>query len=242
MRLEDYIDKGEQIAKEVSSSVSANFKGQDWSQGFALALQKKLKDRGVGGKLDLVSYDDTKGAEHDIRSMANLLIPSDWINKSNQRGKIHVHRTKSRQWHKFYKQNDSVTIDELPQTIHVTAGDSVILTAKDEIYDNMHEFIHRLQNVFTNIQAMFQDVHDKRTANEDIAPLYQKIHEVGKKDAYIIPYFGRVYAHGGALELWPMSCQAIIGNFGEYYQRMFLDKDPKLAYLTIGVLFYYKDD
>ncbi|MBC6444930.1 MAG: hypothetical protein GDA50_05770 [Alphaproteobacteria bacterium GM202ARS2] len=247
MKAQDYAREGENIAEGISSIIDSNFKDQEWNKTFARVLQAQLKQaRKIGGELRLRLYGsnekENKEAQYDIQSMANQLIPADWVNKSNECGTIHTRRIRGRQWHRFIRQNSTIKVDDLQNPINVTAGDSLIFTAENEIYDTMHEFVHRLQNVFPDIQEMFQSIHDQRTAHEDIDYLYHDGHEVGKKDDYINAYFGRVYPHGGALELWPMCCQSIMGHLLDdlYCQRFFLEKDPELAYITIGVLFCFE--
>lgn len=112
-----------------------------------------------------------------------------------------------------------------------------------------HEWIHLLQRADPKLDAIFQALHRRRTASEDLIMIGKG--EWGRRDQYVTDYVGREYVRsrkpasydqGPALEVMTMVYQALLGEdeLADELLIGFLTKDRELLALAIGALLRYK--
>ena len=106
-----------------------------------------------------------------------------------------------------------------------------------------HEFTHRLQSAMPELDALFQNMHRRRTRGNpfkrlrDLVPAcHYGSDERTKEDHYIDPYWGKEY-DGGALEVMTMSMQTVIG--GKDFKKLY-NKDREMFDFIVGLLFHWK--
>ena len=128
----------------------------------------------------------------------------------------------------------------------------------DGLETAIHEFGHRVQQVYPSLQLAFRDlhvhrttqngVHEKRKKLKDLEPhLNYESYEVAREDRYVSPYFGREYEHpiyddiygpspdGEPLEVLTMTFQYLLS--GDIYDlRRLLADDPELAAFGLALL------
>ncbi|GIX33432.1 MAG: hypothetical protein KatS3mg125_1388 [Lysobacterales bacterium] len=112
-----------------------------------------------------------------------------------------------------------------------------------------HEWIHLLQRADPKLDAIFQALHRRRTASEDLIMIGKG--EWGRRDQYVTEYVGREYVRsrkpasydqGPAHEVMTMVYQALLGEdeLADELLIGFLTKDRELLALAIGALLRYK--
>ena len=99
----------------------------------------------------------------------------------------------------------------------------------------IHEFAHRLQTVLPELDALFQELHRRRTLGAplerlmDVEPTLSYARgEVTRKDGYRNPHQGREYAHvasNPALEVMTMAFEDILGLAESTSRRITAFKD-----------------
>lgn len=103
-----------------------------------------------------------------------------------------------------------------------------------------YEFAHRIQSLFPEIQNYYQEIFDRRTKNDPVLWLngfagYDRLEQPikTKKDSFIDPVFGRLYADNEteAKEVMSMSWE----YFFSQKSQDFLKSDPELFALTLGI-------
>ena len=142
-----------------------------------------------------------------------------------------------------------------PVTIPKGAG-YILLGSPDAIDVAVHELAHRLQHVLPELDAWYQQLHDRRTEGAAIKRLRDltgnpgyHADEVTREDAYITPYQGKIYRHKGdrALEVITIAMQAVLGaavprksGFSPVEMlRTLYTKDREMVELTLGLLFHW---
>ena len=140
---------------------------------------------------------------------------------------------------------DFVFISKQKDYLKPLLGDSLIIIkpeSEEIIPTIIHEFAHRLQWLFPEIQNYYQEFFSDRTKDNIYLPLnsfagfedFEDSIQV-KKDAFFNPYFGRIYAEdkNKGEEVMTMSFQSL---FSPKHSREFLEKDPELFAFTLGLL------
>jgi hypothetical protein len=125
----------------------------------------------------------TKGATKTTKELvdeASALVPSGWIDLSNQRGEVTFKRTKGRAHYKHESGSPHGT---------VTLGSVAV---------GVHEMMHRVEHSNPAIRELERVFHDRRTEGETAKWLgsgYAK-KEKGKEDKFFNKYAGKVYNDG----------------------------------------------
>lgn len=117
---------------------------------------------------------------------------------------------------------------------------------------SIHEYGHRLQAVMPELDDYFRQAWLDRTAGEKNRPLNDILHdlgelprygatEIGRKDHFVNPYFGRNYGSDEApspMEMLTMTFEALLGSGGDNGAKIkaLLNGDRELAHLGIGLL------
>ncbi len=89
--------------------------------------------------------------------------------------------------------------------------------------------------------ALFHQLHRRRTKGEDRVVVGPGQHEIGRKDQYVEKYMGREYDSGeDPKEVWAMAMHMLFHHIeGTDYMRELIRDDPELLDLVLGVLFRY---
>ena len=223
IRVEDMISRG-----GLSNAAAA------WLRSEMLRRLKEV--RSVGNNAFSTSNKSGKGKALADRVASKL--PDEWIENANKGYlvKVVVNESPKGSLGVYYKKYFDDKASAYSARIETTSGS----TAE-------HEFIHHVQEMDHALDALFQEEHRRRTANDPIGPL-PRYGSPGKSDQYVDEYFGREYGgstanpNGGALEVITRAYQAILGDdlkANEWFAQM-LDKDHAILRLALGALFHYK--
>ena len=104
----------------------------------------------------------------------------------------------------------------------------------------LHEYVHHLQIAMPEVDALFRQLHRRRTRGEQRVPV-GSVGEIGRIDQYVDPYMGREYDSGeDPKEVWAMAMHMLFHHIEgtDYTKELILD-DPELLDLVLGVLFRY---
>ncbi|ETD86677.1 phage head morphogenesis protein [Rhodobacter capsulatus] len=192
----------------------------------AMALQDAVraelrKARPVGEVSIALVPGSRKQAKEVMQSVADVM-PSDWVQAANAIPlKVHVSETK----------RGGYLPGNPPQ---ITTSDSS--TA-------VHEYLHHLQAVCPDLDALFQDLHRQRTKGEPLVQIRRG--EWARKDHYYNAYQGREYAFAKpnpALEMLTMALQPVLGTDLKAIKMLqeMMKQDPEMLEMALGVLFYWK--
>jgi len=118
-----------------------------------------------------------------------------------------------------------------------------IVTNKGNLSTALHELTHRVQSALPKLDAIFQDLHKRRTNGDALKRLTDvypnrgfRTTEVCEEDHYINAYFGKEYS-GQALEVMTMSIESVMTKKDTFNEL--LSKDRERFDLVIGLLFHY---
>ncbi|MCW9716768.1 phage minor head protein [Avibacterium sp. 21-594] len=217
----------------------------------------------LGGSVNVIgSKSDKIGIAEFTKAVQ--VYPSAWIKKSNEKGTVFIRNLASRAFHR-YVNTDNIHQDfaNFKKKGLVKQGDSLIIrnTKHPELWrlkTHIHEYGHRLQNIFPEMDRVFEEFWRARTANDQIEDLhdllphiYTKRGEIVKKDHFINPYFGKIYYEPGLspyngyysvekpLEMLTMTFESILGGVPERFKLLY-EKDPDLFYLGLALLARFK--
>lgn len=125
------------------------------------------------------------------------------------------------------------------------------ITARD-IGSAVHELAHRIQSALPKLDALFQDLHKRRTAGDKLRRLRDLTgnrrygSEVTREDHYINPYIGKEYNEGGALEVMTVAFEYLLSIHDSATRdrieafRLLYTKDRELFDLSVGLLFGWR--
>lgn len=232
---------------ELISLGTKEFDAVRFSPASAQAAQERIrqlvKDRVPTGHAPKV-IGTKKAAE--VTAQAAQMLPDSWTIASEQAGDLHVKITKARA-HSLTLLRDyqAVRLKAFGTVINAKKGTGYMTTPADELNTTLHEFTHRIQATRPDIDALFQELHRRRTAGAPLKPLkslqpnaaYGR-NEVTREDGYYHPYQGKEYKEygGAALEMFTMAIEALLGSPSRLQQMM--EKDPEMAYFTLAILLY----
>jgi SPP1 gp7 family putative phage head morphogenesis protein len=197
----------------------------------------------------------TRGAGAALVKKASERLPDSWTEATDRLGPLHVKaQARARAWH--------YTMDEVTGNTHIRLssfgvvparkGAGYILVRTDALEDAVHEYAHRIQAALPALDALFQELHRRRTAGEQLMRLrdltgiagYRR-DEWARRDKYINPYQGKEYTGRGALEVMSMALESVLGvdpsikhtltRFNKLY-----NEDRKMFDFVIGLLFHWK--
>lgn len=190
-------------------------------------IRKRLSELRAMGGVQANLYQKSGKAKQIINRVTSKL-PDDWVEKGNAHT-LHVIMTKVRGYFQVRKWIKAAK--EFRRTIVTREGS----TAE-------HEFMHHLQYVDPDLNALFVAEHRRRTANDLLEVLYPHLpKEKGKPDGYVERYQGREY-DGDPKEVLTMAFQPVLGdddNAHDWFAKM-LVKDQDMLRLVLGTLFHYK--
>jgi len=162
-----------------------------------------------------------KHAKEVMQSVADVM-PSDWVRAANAIPlKVHVSETKRGGY-----------LPGNPPEITTSESSTAV-----------HEYLHHLQAVCPDLDALFQDLHRKRTEGELLVQIHHG--EWARPDHYYNPYQGREYAFAKpnpALEMLTMALQPVLGSDIKSIRmlREMMKVDPEMLEMALGVLFYWR--
>lgn len=196
---------------------------------------------------------DSRGDGATLLKMASTRLPDTWTQAADTHGPLKVKaRSNTRGWC-WSAPNDGPGVARLPD-FGLLRWDSgkvgAMVVRKGDIGNAVHEYTHRLQAALPALDALFQDLHRRRTAGESLQSLRAltghayRADERARPDKYINPYQGKEYADG-AKEVMTMALEYVIGadaatrstlhNFKRVY-----NEDRDLYDFVVGLLFNWK--
>jgi len=213
----------------------------DNREAFIAALFKHLKK---GRSFDNVQAKIVgSGKAAPMVRKASTLFPDAWVSKSNQAGDTHTRYSRGRGWHKVIKSEYDGKRGHIGGGFgieRVKAGDSYILAGR--MSTAVHEYTHRLQYVFPDIDAVFTAEHASRTTGDPLKRLRDltgnkkyKIHEVAREDHYVTPYMGREYGKTGAKEVMTIAFEYLLGGDSVNFEALYMI-DREMFDMTLGIL------
>lgn len=105
----------------------------------------------------------------------------------------------------------------------------------------LHEYTHHLQCAMPELDALFAQLHRRRTASEPRVVVGAGRRELGREDSYIRRYQGREYRPEQVpLEVFTMAIQQLFYpvHRTEHLVDM-IRKDSEMLDLILGVLLHY---
>lgn len=208
----------------------------------APAQMQAIREAVQGGRPVRV---DNGGKGASLAKAAGERYPRDWIDATDALGPLNVRFKQARAF--------QVTHTGPPGRYRIR-GVGVMQLERNHgvlaLYDirtAVHELGHRIQAALPELDDIFQQLHRRRTAGEPLQRLsiltgdrrYDKNHEVARPDDYLTPYFGREYTDGGALELFSMTFERLLGDSTFSFME-FRKQDPELFALGVGLLLRWK--
>ena len=191
---------------------------------------------------------NAKGGSKAVNAIktAAARYPASWVESANQQGTLYVKYAKDRGWAYTAPSSGIIKLEKFG-VVDAKAGEGWIVT--DESSTAVHEYAHRIQEARHDIDALFQQEHRRRTADESLQRLQDwgghnyKIDEVAKPDGYFNAYMGKEYPHSvgrEALEVMTMALQPLLGNDLEAASYLFkmYRKDRRMLELALGILFH----
>lgn len=197
----------------------------------------------------------TRGAGAALVKKASQRLPDSWTEATDQLGPLHVKaQARARAWQYTMDGDSGPTRVRLSSfgIVPVRKGAGYILVRTGALEDAVHEYAHRIQAALPKLDALFQELHRRRTAGEQLMRLrdltgitgYRR-DEWARRDKYINPYQGKEYAGRGALEVMSMALESVLGidpsarhtltRFNKLY-----NEDREMFDFVIGLLFHWK--
>lgn len=187
---------------------------------------------------------------------ASQHYPDSWTQKADELGPLFARASaQARGYHYTEKVNSAVRLPGFGTVRNVQPGTGWIEIRTGSLGNAIHEFAHRLQTALPELDALFQDLHRRRTLGaplerlKDLEPtLGYASGEVTRKDGYRNPYQGKEYAHvpsKPALEVMTMAFEDVLGLAEPTKKRIaaFEDvykKDREMFDFVVGLLRWWK--
>ncbi len=245
--LSEAVDLGHKIADELLSA------GPGEAAITADVVRRRISDRlrrEVGEPVTAATT--TRSAAAQMVQEASRKLPSDWVATANSSGPLHVRQSSRRGWHYTVTEAHAGKRVKLPQFGRIDAQRGAGYIVAGNPTAALHEFVHRIQHTMPEIDDLFQQLHQRRTAGKplerlsSIAPRggYGRS-ELARRGGYLDPYFGKEYGdslglsyrgRAGALEVMSMSFECLLAR-DEATFFLFRELDRELFDLTVGVLF-----
>ena len=236
-RLEDYIENGGKITQVLDESVAQS------GRNFQEELLNKLRDaRPLGTPAKIAN----RGAGAKLVQQASTLYPDDWTRHADNFGPLQVKaRKNTRGWAATLPDESSYGKVRMPEfgAVNYEANAGYIVVPTGELSVAVHEYGHRLQAAMPELDAIFADLHRKRTGGDPLRRLKEwysgyRPNEVTREDKYFNPYQGKEY-DGQPLEILTMAFEWVLGSDPATFED-FRRTDPEMLNLEIGLLFHYK--
>jgi hypothetical protein len=236
--VDDYISVGRKIVDSLPV---------DPVQAQEQLMARLASEVGVGRACMVI--ETNKGAK--LLKDAAKKFPASWVEKADNVGLLHARlRSNSRGFHFTVPKNYPIGVaTNLPiyGRIYPSRGDGYILISGlrhvEQFSCAVHEYSHRLQDAFPDLQKLFTDLHRKRTQGDPVIKLRSlrpdhgyKSDELTREDQYIDPYWGKEYS-GEPREVLTMAMQTVIA--GNNFSYLYNDDREMLEFIT-GILFNWK--
>jgi hypothetical protein len=172
----------------------------------------------------------SRGEAARVVQKVSRWLPDDWTARSDAAGDLEAVRIRGRRSSYRMRQGGSVArISLSPAATEATV---------------LHEFAHRVQDVLPGLDALFQELHRRRTVNDPLELITRFAPgELGRPDGYVHRYQGREYsfrnANGGALEVITMAFQYALSGEPVDFDEL-RRQDPEMLHLVLGTLWYYR--
>jgi hypothetical protein len=240
--VEDFIEAGKKITQTLPAE----------PEKLHPALMERLEKEVGAGESAAALTGKGRGAE--LVRKASRRYPKAWVEAANDFGELHAKlNNNGRAWH--------ATLDnsEFPIGIRGRLQDFGVVTVgknpgyivvRDDLPCVIHEYAHRLQSALPQLQEMFKELHNKRTAGmaleslKTLKPLskYEK-DELTRRDHYIDVYWGKDY-NGEPKEVMTMALQTVLSGYetkesGEMFGKLYND-DREMFDFVVGLLFNWK--
>lgn len=201
----------------------------------------------------------SKGLGAQLVQAASQLFPDSWTAVADNLGPLHVKaKASARGFHYTEKQAPPYpgARYKLPEfgTVAMEQGAGYVHVRTNALANAVHEFSHRLQAALPKLDALFEELHQRRTVGDplerlrDVTKINYASSEVTRKDKYADPYQGKEYS-GKPLEVMTMAMEAVLGAGGKALpgwkdpaQRLrdVYTKDKEMVDFTVGLLFHWK--
>ena len=114
------------------------------------------------------------------------------------------------------------------------------ISVSTDVGVGLHEYVHHLQRAMPELDAVFAQLHRRRTAGEPKVRVGGP-RNIGREDQYLRPYTGRKYGPDDApIEAFTMAVQMLLHPvLGREHLRQMVRDDPEFVDLAIGALFRY---
>ena len=250
--IDDYIALGRRISESIPAPKIDDYLAIKRS---VAAMQKRL-ERDVGISTPMKAIRGLK-SEKALVIEASKRFPDRWTKAADEAGTLFVRKASdNRGWHWTVPEDYRGRSASLPgweAKWSEKDGRAGFMTVRpDSLPNTVHELAHRLQSTLPGLDALYQQLHRRRTAGEalqslrDLEPkLAYNEHEMSRPDGYVNPYQGREYGEGQALEVLTMAMEYVVGVDPAFSTS--LDKFAKMYYkdremfdLTIGLLFHWR--
>lgn len=241
LTLNDYIALGKTKADSIINAVGSG------ELEFRTELNRLLnKEIGTDISANIINY-GSRNAASKLVVEASKLIPNSWTKAIDDFGSLTVRESTNRAYAVTFNQDyTGRKVDFKKWGFGVQEGSNnagFIVTNKGNLSTALHELSHRVQSALPNLDAIFQDLHKRRTNGDKLKRLTDvypnrgfRSTEVCKEDHYINAYFGKEYS-GQALEVMTMSIESVMTKKDVFNEL--LSKDRELFDLVIGLLFHY---
>ena len=221
-----------------------------------------MRQEGVELGGEVLAYSSNPETVSDLVE-ALKIYPKSWIEKSNAMGRVLVEDNIGRAWHTLPDVNnlDFVKIMRTrPKSWAAGAerfqwafkgrkmafqqGDSLLLNNAQYLMSpdkslyvstQVHEFAHRLQRVFPDLDALFTRLWQEKTKNDPVQTLREmtgnrnyRQDEKGKPDHFPNPYYGKMYGNEDdpkPLEMMTMIFESLLGGNLARYQELVQQED-----------------
>lgn len=214
------------------------------------AILKRLQALGVDESCEVSGRDADAKA---VLIAASRRYPNTWTRKANEVGPLFAMISDSRGFQYSHSLSSKARVMPLEDFGYQTVypGDGYIKLDQGGLDVAVHEYAHRLQFSFPELDKFFQQIHKRRTQGEPLERLKDLLpddgygeRELTRKDGYFHPYQGREYASNVASEVMTMAMQAMLAadkdRHGHRYFKDMYAKDREMFDLTLGLLFHWR--
>lgn len=245
--LDDYISSG----SEISDRLFAKLGMHEGNYDGAVLLEKLHGELRSTRPMMRPAAIKNGGKGAELVKSASLMFPDDWTMAADRHGLLFA---------KFYRSRGAYY--DIPKSFSgrsysgymgfsgVAHGGEGFIKA-GSFSTAVHEYSHRLQHAIPALDDIFQLLHERRTSGDPLEQLRNLLpghgydrSEVTRKDKYLHPYQGRIYAgarymgRSGALEVMTMAFDSVLGGRPAILVDL-INKDREMFNLVIGLLFKY---
>ncbi|WP_456090388.1 phage head morphogenesis protein [Neisseria sp.] len=234
------------------------------------AIIEIMKSEGVElGVADVAGYSRDADMVAEVRE-ALTVYPKKWVDAVNGKGKVFIATAEGRAYHvmpdierdidynRFIRTRDErfAVFKEAFKHRMVKNGDSLLLVnihhtmpPVERIATHIHEFAHRIQSNFPELDGYFQRLFKERTKKDKIKKLLEMNpnmdydpSEKGKRDDFPNEYYGKMYGRNHdnpkADEMLTMTFQALLG--GDIRDFDEIARKPDFLFFGLALLVRWK--